>query len=75
MSDSHYTDLDMLLYFWEAKDDIERYAGWVSIQPMLAANYPEIIKAWSDYKAARAIVGAVLRDACDRASSGESDGR
>lgn len=60
-----------LQYFWETKDDLERYAGWEGMQPLLQAKYPELLQAWSNYKSARAILSAVVRDVTQRAEHEE----
>lgn len=64
-------DLRSLQYFWEEKDDLERSAMWTKLQPALREQYPEILKAWSDYKASRTIVTAVIQHAVDRAERSE----
>lgn len=53
---------NMLLYFWEEKEDIERYCDFEDMLPELQKDYPEVIKAWSDYKASRKILTAVLKN-------------
>lgn len=55
--------LDFLRYFWEEKGDIERYACFEDIKPWLQENYPEILKAWSEYKASERTLSAVLKEA------------
>lgn len=45
-------DLRMLYYFWDSKEDIERYAGFKEIKQDLKENYPEILKAFKKYKKA-----------------------
>jgi hypothetical protein len=56
-------EVRMLRYFWEEKGDLERYSGWVEMQPWLREHHPEIIKAWDDYKMAGRILTAVIRAA------------
>lgn len=51
----------MLEYFWQEKGDIERWVGFD--RDMLAAEFPAVLKAWDDYKASRAVLDAVVRDA------------
>ncbi len=58
-------DLKMIRYFWEEKEDIERYVGYEEILPDLERDYPAIVKAWKDYKASRDILSAVIRDICE----------
>jgi hypothetical protein len=67
------SNLDSLVYFWEEKGDVERFTGWRDMQPMLQQKYPEILKAWSDYKAARTILGDVLKAASVRADGRRID--
>lgn len=50
----------MLQYFWEAKGDLERYCKFEEIKPKLQKEYPEVIKAWNDYKVSERILTAVL---------------
>lgn len=51
----------MLEYFWQEKGDIERWTGFD--RDMLASEFPAVLKAWDDYKASRAVLDAVVRDA------------
>jgi hypothetical protein len=69
------SDLDMLVYFWEEKDDVTRCVDWERMQPELQEKYPEIIKAWTDHQTSRRTLTAVLRHARDYSASGEPDGR
>ena len=48
-------------YFWEEKGDLERWSGFD--REYLAREFPAVLKAWDDYKACRAVLGAVVRDA------------
>lgn len=66
-------DMAMLVYFWEEKGDIERYAGFEDIKPDLQAEYPEVLKVWNDYITARLVVTSVLRDASQRSSNKPSE--
>ncbi len=51
--------LDSLAYFWGEKGDIERWSGFD--REKIAAQYPEVLKAWDDYKASRKVMDAVIR--------------
>jgi hypothetical protein len=51
------SELDMLRYFWEQKGDLERYTSFEKA----IAEFPEVGKAWADYKMAEKILSAVLR--------------
>ncbi len=51
--------LNMLRYFWEEKDDLERYCAFD--RDRMAREFPEVLKAWDDYKLARKMLSAVLR--------------
>ena len=62
-------DADVLVYFWEEKGNLERFTGWEELQPTLQLHHPEIIKAWADFKTAKGILSAVLRDASVRAEA------
>lgn len=53
-------DLRMVEYFWKYKDDPERYTGWEEILPALKEEYPQIVKAWEDYKAAKKAMDDVI---------------
>ena len=52
-------DLNTLRYFWEEKEDLECWTGFD--REALATQYPEILKAWDDYKLSRRTLTAVLR--------------
>jgi hypothetical protein len=45
-----YAHKSMLKYFWSTKRDLECYAQFEEIKPMLESEHPEILKAWNDYK-------------------------
>lgn len=51
----------MLKYFWEEKGSLERYFEFDNLKPILREQYPQIIKAWEDYKASIAIMDAVIK--------------
>ena len=57
MSDSYRM---LLIYFWQERGDLERYAGFD--RERMAVEYPDILKAWDDYKASRAALSALVRD-------------
>jgi len=48
---------EMLTYFWEEKGDLER---WTDHERGFAL-FPEVRKAWQDYRMAKQILTAVLR--------------
>lgn len=52
--------LNDIKYFWENKGDLERLSGFEEMMPDLEREYPEIIKAWRDYKASIKILDAVI---------------
>ena len=39
----------ILKYFWEEKQDIERYCDFEKIRPDIQEKCPELLKAWNDY--------------------------
>jgi hypothetical protein len=41
----------LLRYFWEDKGDLERYARFEALKPQIQEEYPELLNAWTDYKA------------------------
>lgn len=54
--------LNDLKYFWEFKGDLERYSSFEELKPIIQQDYPEIIKAWNDYKASIAILNLVMEN-------------
>ena len=52
--------LSDIRYFWEYKGDLERLSSFESLKPKLQAEYPEILKAWNDYKASIKTLDAVI---------------
>lgn len=52
---------NMLLYFWEEKGDIERYCDFENVLPELQKQYPEVLKAWNDYKISKRTLTSVLK--------------
>jgi hypothetical protein len=53
--------VDSLKYFWEEKGDLERYARFEALKPQILEQYPELLKAWYDYKASIKIMDAVVK--------------
>lgn len=47
-------------YFWEDKRDIERYCDFEKLKPQIQEQFPELLKAWHDYKASIKIMSAVV---------------
>ena len=43
--------ISLLRYFWEDKGDLERYARFEALKPQIQEEYPELLNAWTDYKA------------------------
>lgn len=54
-------DLASLHYFWFQKGDLTRWVFWEEKLPDLRREYPEIVKAWEDYKAADRILDHVIK--------------
>ena len=52
---------EMIGYFWQEKGDLERWSSYD--REYLAREFPAVLKAWEDYKASRAVLDAVVRDA------------
>lgn len=55
------SDLYMLAYFWNEKEDLERWTRFS--REMMRREFPEILKAWDDYKLSRRTLTAVIRGA------------
>lgn len=49
----------MLQYFWEEKQDIERWTGFD--REKIQKVFPEVIKAWDDYNTSIRLLNAVMR--------------
>lgn len=52
---------EMIRYFWQETEDLERWTGFN--RDYLAREFPAVLAAWDDYKASRAVLDAVVRDA------------
>jgi hypothetical protein len=48
-------------YFWEEKGDISRYCDFEELKPIIQEEYPELLKAWYDYKASIKIMDVVIK--------------
>ena len=61
---SKLTDNDIhdLKYFWLYKEDLERLTSFERLVPILEKEKPEVLKAWRDYKASRAILSLVMEN-------------
>ena len=57
-----YDHLSMLRYFWQDKEDIERYCSWEEILPTIDKKRPDVVEAWKNYKRARAVLNAVMEN-------------
>ncbi len=53
--------IDMLRYFWEEKEDIERYSDFEYIKSDLEKYRPDILKAWNKYKVSKLTLNNLLR--------------
>jgi len=53
-------DLSSLQYFWQEKEDLERFTDFEKLKPLLEKEKPEILKAWNDYKASKKILDIVM---------------
>ncbi len=54
-------EIRRLKYFWEEKQDIERCYDFESLKPKIQQQYPELLKAWDDYKISIRIMDAVVK--------------
>ena len=45
-------DINNIVYFWEERGDLERFTNWIRLVPILESQYPQVLKAWNDYKLA-----------------------
>jgi len=50
-----------LRYFWEERQDIERYADFEKLKHVIQSKHPELLKAWENYKISIRIMNAVIR--------------
>ena len=52
--------IESLKYFWKEKSDLERYAFFEELKPQIQEQFPELLKAWYDYKAGIKIMDLVI---------------
>lgn len=50
-----------LKYYWEDRNDLERWAEFEGLKPQIEKEYPQLLKAWNDYKISVAIMDAVIK--------------
>ncbi len=55
-------DIRSISYFWLEKHDLERWAGWEEAKPAVARQFPELLKAWEDYKTNARTLDAVVKN-------------
>jgi hypothetical protein len=55
-------EINDLAYFWEDKGDLERYCYFEDLKPKIQQQFPELLKAWYDYKASVGIMNAVIKN-------------
>lgn len=53
-------ELNDLVYFWQNKGDLERFTNFEKLKPKIENEYPEILKAWNDYKTSIKIMNSVM---------------
>ena len=53
--------INMVTYFWQEKQDLERCIDWQKRKPIIAESHPELIKAWEDYKTSIKMMNAVVK--------------
>ena len=53
-------DIYSVIYFWEDKGDLDRMSSWDELRDDFAKEYPELIKAWDNYKTAARIMDIVV---------------
>lgn len=58
-------------YFWQEKGDLERFTGFD--REYLAREFPEVLKAWDNYKFSRVVLGALVRDALAQSEDEEEN--
>lgn len=68
MTGTPLTDEDKsdIVYFWREKGDLTRLCSWERIKPALAREYPEVLKAWEDYRTSIRTLNAVIRNLEDQ---------
>lgn len=52
--------LQSLKYFWEEKQDLERYIDFERLKPQIKKEHPEILKAWNAYKESIKTMNSVI---------------
>lgn len=59
-------DITSIIYFWKHRGDIERWVGWKKKKPLFKKEFPELVKAWDDYKTSirtlTAVVDSLIKD-------------
>ena len=53
-------DLNMLKYFWQEKEDLERFIDFEKLKPLLEKEKPEVLKAWNNYKSSKKILDIII---------------
>jgi len=53
-------DLNMLRYFWQEKEDLERFIDFEKLKPLLEKEKPEVLKAWNNYKSSKKILDIII---------------
>lgn len=58
-------DINDLQYFWQEKQDLERFVDFERLKPLIQEKKPELIKAWNNYKASVKILDLVIENLDD----------
>ena len=62
-------DINAVTYFWEEKRNLDRWCDWQERKEDFVKEFPELIKAWDDYRTSVRIMDAVVRSLSNSGSS------
>jgi hypothetical protein len=57
LTDEQISDL---IYFWKYKGDLERWSSFEKLRPQIQNEFPEVIKAWEEYKMSIRILDLII---------------
>lgn len=57
-------DLASIRFFWEEKEDVERWIQWKDKLPLLREQHPELVDAVERYRIAKLTLSAVVKGVC-----------
>ena len=54
------SDISMLKYFWQQKEDLESWTEFKEKFPLIKEQFPYLADAWEDYKRSKLLLDIII---------------